>query len=375
MKKIKRIILAIIVILLAIYLGIFVFEVEIDTFRLKNLHYSDEAIEQIKDYNLSKYVLDRKKYSKTLEMALINKQFVAKNLDLYYSIEYQSYPEFIAHINTLTHLGYNKAQLILIFKYLDSNAIKVIVERKPISNIEDYIATSYFKVKNLDRYVNYKEKKKDLDYEEIIIQVNIGLDYPFYQNIMTVTDVNDTDVLVNKYRKLPSTFVPKNLVNVDNTYTPPTLQLAAIARDAFEKLYNDMKKENLTIEGVSGFRSYSYQNTLYNNYVKKDGKQLADTYSARPGHSEHQTGLVIDVKGGGLTSNDFGKTKEYEWINNNAHKYGFIIRYPEGKEAITGYQYEPWHLRYVGIDIATYIFENKITFDEYYIKYLDKEKE
>ncbi|SHM85198.1 D-alanyl-D-alanine carboxypeptidase [Ruminococcus flavefaciens] len=112
----------------------------------------------------------------------------------------------------------------------------------------------------------------------------------------------------------------------------------------------------------SGFRSYATQNTIYNNYVASDGVEVADTYSARPGHSEHQTGLAIDVNS---ISNDFIGTPECEWLAKNAHKYGFIIRYPKGKESITGYRYEPWHIRFVGIDTATAIYNSGLCLEEY----------
>jgi D-alanyl-D-alanine carboxypeptidase len=113
---------------------------------------------------------------------------------------------------------------------------------------------------------------------------------------------------------------------------------------------------------VSGFRSYSRQKTIYNNYVAIDGVTKADTYSARPGHSEHQTGLAFDV---GAIDDNYGNTAAGKWLANNAHKYGFIIRYPKGKTHITGYKYEPWHIRYIGTNHATTIYNKQITLEEY----------
>ena len=112
----------------------------------------------------------------------------------------------------------------------------------------------------------------------------------------------------------------------------------------------------------SGYRSYYTQDKIYNNYVAKDGKQKADTYSARAGHSEHQTGLAFDLNS---VSSSFGYTDEGKWIKDNCYLYGFIIRYPEGKESITGYMYEPWHLRYVG-DVASNIYESNLCLEEYF---------
>lgn len=113
---------------------------------------------------------------------------------------------------------------------------------------------------------------------------------------------------------------------------------------------------------VSGFRSYETQNWLYNSYVQRDGVEAADRYSARPGHSEHQTGLAFDINS---TSDSFASTKEAQWLAENAYRYGFILRYPQGKEHITGYMFEPWHYRYVGIENARRIFESGLTIEEY----------
>ena len=137
-------------------------------------------------------------------------------------------------------------------------------------------------------------------------------------------------------------------------------------------MYNDAAKNNLYLYISSPYRSYNRQNVLYNTYVKKDGESKADTYSARPGYSEHQTGLAFDLgTAENHDINEFVESKEFKWMKNNAHKYGFILRYPYGKKYITGYIYEPWHYRYVGIDAATYIYNNNITFEEYYAYFVN----
>ena len=143
------------------------------------------------------------------------------------------------------------------------------------------------------------------------------------------------------------------------------------ARSAFEKLCGDAKEQGYTVRAMSAYRPYNYQVTLYQNYVDKDGQEAADTYSARPGFSEHQTGLVVDVDDASYSYTSFHKSPSFKWMQDNAHKYGFIMRYPEDKVDITGYSYESWHYRYVGVNIATKIHDEKITFDEYYFRYLD----
>ena len=235
-----------------------------------------------------------------------------------------------------------------------------------LDNIDRKI--SYFKYKNIDRYIDYKEKNPNLSNKDIITRVNIGLDYPFYTNTKVSNHLNKIDILVNKYIYLPSEYIPDNLEEIDNKL------LVSDAKNSFIDLREDIKKENLNIRIISAYRSYSYQENLYNGYKDKDGEKEADTYSARPGFSEHQTGLVIDIDNTKLSYEEFEKTKEYNWMINNSYKYGFILRYPKGKEDITGYNYESWHYRYVGKKIAKYIHDHDITLDEYYIRFIDKEQ-
>ena len=134
--------------------------------------------------------------------------------------------------------------------------------------------------------------------------------------------------------------------------------------DYLKKMADAAKLDNVTLLAGSGYRSYSYQSGLYDAYVKRDGKEEADTYSARAGHSEHQTGLAIDVTDGFKNYLD-EDSDGYKWLMKNAHKYGYIVRYTEGDEFITGYQFEPWHVRYLGIEVATDVIESGLTYDEY----------
>jgi D-alanyl-D-alanine carboxypeptidase len=154
-------------------------------------------------------------------------------------------------------------------------------------------------------------------------------------------------LIANKTYALPSDYDP----GVDPT-----------AKSALSKMIAAAKKDGIKLWICSGYRDYDLQSRLYNNYVKKDGKEKADTYSARPGHSEHQSGLAFDLN---RTDSSFNGTPEALWIAANAHKYGFIVRYPEGKMDITGYKYEPWHVRYLGVELATSVYESGLTLEEY----------
>lgn len=174
----------------------------------------------------------------------------------------------------------------------------------------------------------------------------------------------DGHLIVNKTFSIPKTYQPVN------SYVPVTSErcmncLEQEVMEAFQLMKSDAASVGLNIYIASGYRSYSYQETLYNNYSAVSGVAGADTYSARAGHSEHQTGLCFDLNS---VDDSFAYTDEGKWIQENAYLYGFVIRYPKGKEEITGYQYEPWHLRYVGKELAYELYHqgNWITMEEYY---------
>jgi D-alanyl-D-alanine carboxypeptidase len=181
-------------------------------------------------------------------------------------------------------------------------------------------------------------------------------------------------VLVNKKYLLPSTYIPSDLTypNVRfSTYRrDEKKQMRKEAADALEKMFNAAKEEeNIVLIGVSGYRSYVRQYTIYNRNVRTRGSKATDSVSAKPGSSEHQSGLSIDISAKSVNcmlEQSFGNTLEGKWVENNGYKFGFVIRYPKGKEDITGYSYEPWHIRYVGKSVAKYLHDNKLCLEEYF---------
>ena len=158
----------------------------------------------------------------------------------------------------------------------------------------------------------------------------------------------DGILIANKSCPLPSGYAPGGL-------TAETMA-------AFQKLSAGAAADGLSIWIASGYRSYSYQGQLYSRYVNRDGQAAADRYSARAGYSEHQTGLAFDVN---QVNDSFAGTPEANWLAEHAHEYGFIIRYPKEKESVTGYKYEPWHLRYVGTKTARAVYESGLCLEEY----------
>ena len=187
----------------------------------------------------------------------------------------------------------------------------------------------------------------------------------FYQNVKIIKNPDDLLVIVNKNNKLPNNFIPKNLQKINLDYSNDNKYLVKEACIQFEKLGFEAKKYGYKILAVSAYRSEEYQKKLFENYTKEKGTEHTLLYSAKPGHSEHQTGLAVDVMGSNNDYNLFEKSIEFDWMVNNAHKFGFILRYPQNKTNITGFAYEPWHYRYVGKEAAKYIYKNQITLEEY----------
>lgn len=237
-------------------------------------------------------------------------------------------------------------------------------QKKQKTTINENI--DYYNPNYKERYKKYKEKNKELSNEQIIKNVNMNLDLIPYKDTIKAKNLNTEKILVNKYYYLEEDYIPKNLKEINKQYALSGMKLVDEAKEAFEDMAKQAKKENLNIIVMSSYRSYSYQINLYNRYVKSDGNDKADTYSGRPGHSEHQTGLAIDVYNKKENYTSFEKTKEFDWMQDHAHEYGFILRFPKGKEDETGYIYESWHYRYVGKEIAKYIKEKDISFEEYY---------
>lgn len=166
------------------------------------------------------------------------------------------------------------------------------------------------------------------------------------KNAQGLTYINGV-LVVNKTYSLPDNYNP----GVDDE-----------ANAALQNMFRAAKADGVTLEIISGFRSYDRQTQLYNNYVSRDGVAAADRYSARAGHSEHQTGLAFDLNS---LEESFGETKEGKWLKEHCHEYGFIIRYPKEKEEITGYMYEPWHVRYLGEAVAKSVTESGLCLEEY----------
>lgn len=218
----------------------------------------------------------------------------------------------------------------------------------------------------------YSEQQKEpLEIVEVLNQEEEELHRE--NEAVVVEDPDSISIVVNKQRKLPDNYEPDDLAEANVSYYAPEGHSKRLLREeaakALEHLFTAAKEDGLELVAVSGYRSYDRQKQIYERNVATKGQEHADKFSAKPGTSEHQTGLAMDVASAKLVAvleQSFIETDEGKWLEEYAHEHGFVIRYPEGKEDITGYQYEPWHLRYVGKELATEIYQAQLTLEEYF---------
>lgn len=329
----------------------------------KTTGYNKEIIETFKELDTLNEIKEQK-YSKTLEEIINTEYYNQKYIKEYINIEYYDEKNFLENITLLLDKGYTSTDINNINSKLNNDSINILLNNGYIKDITNIISINYFKEDNLERYIKYYQSE-NLDVETILTHVNIGLDKEYYTDVIDIENEENIQVLVNKYHKLSKNYEPSDLETISSKYG--TGKLRTEAKQAFEKMCEDAKKDNISIYSGSAYRSYDYQLNLYNRYVAVDGITKTDTYSARAGYSEHQTGLAIDImnsKWEYIEETD----NEYTWLINNSYKYGFILRYPSDKEKITGYMYEPWHYRYLGVKLATEIINLNLTYEEYIAK-------
>ena len=358
-KKILRLVIPLIIILI-----IFIERNNIIHFyQSKKTGYPFETIETFHELNIYNDVKNHS-YSDTLNKIIKTKYYDKKYLKDYLDIDYHDNKTFLDNINKLLSLGYTSSDINVIYNKLNDDSINILIDNDYLKDIVNILKLNYFHEEKLERYIKYN-KDKEITYENLITRVNADLDHEYYTNVINIEKPEDIAVLVNKYNKLDNNFVPSDLESIDPKYNRGNNnKMRHDARLKFEEMCEAALKDNIKIYSGSAYRSYNYQLNLYNRYVASNGFENAETFSARAGYSEHQTGLATDILNGNIDyihAND----REYEWLINNSYKYGFILRYPKGKEDITGYMYEEWHFRYFGIDIAKELFDSKLTYEEY----------
>ena len=346
--KIKNIIILIISILAIISVCYFLFiKKDSSPTKKKDNTYSEKSLKRMDTLKIKDKV-DTKKYSKTLDVAIFNDDFKQSKITYYENINYVENDNLIQYINKLADEGIAIGEINELFS--------------------NFLSYSNFDIDNATRYSAYKYKNPELDKQDIVTRVNLNLDKPFYTDTKKVEKQDDIYALVNKYNYVDTTYVPSNMKTLFNN---SNIKMVSVAADAYEELCKAAKADGIILVGTTAYRDAGWQKNLYDNYVARDGKDAADRYSARPGYSEHQLGYSVDLNDPNYSAKRLSPS-DYEWLKNNAYKYGFIIRYPENTENITGYEEEDWHIRYVGKDVAKKIHELNITFDEYFDLYIAK---
>ena len=276
----------------------------------------------------------------------------------------------------LLEKGYSLEDTKTIFAKLSETEQQKLIDNDKDDKIISLLEQKYFLEKNLEDYKEYINKNNETDYAKVISIVNVHANHKWYQ--LELNTNKDLGMLmnVNKFYTLSETYTPENLKNIELSYAygeEGENKLIDYAYDKFLELWQAANDQGFYLMVTSSYRDYESQKEIYDYRVSTWGERKADETAARPGHSEHQTGLVIDMTSKTEPLADsFTDSKAYEWLKENAYKYGFIERYPEGKTYLTGYNPESWHWRYVGLEAAKTMHDEDITFDEYYAFYIEK---
>ncbi len=336
---------------------------------LTSVGYSKKASQVIlfsfqKDYALS--VSDNAALNRVFE----EDKFIEEYMEQYKKITYVDQEHFVDHLHEALKKGYKPSDINIIFSHGNDEAVDQFLKRDKINYLEEFFSVDYAKLENYDRYILYSDETGE-DEELTVLYVNLDLDKEDYVDASITNDFS-LDMLVNKHHGLKEDFVPKDLITIDSNYASyDDLKCSHIAFNAFREMSDAASKEGYGLIINSAYRSYQDQVDISNMYLKSYGQNYVDKYVAKPGFSEHQTGLAFDI--GSRSTNVFANSKEYQWMNENAYKYGFIHRFTKRYAFITGFREEAWHYRYVGKDIATKIHElGDISLEEYWAMYIDK---
>lgn len=333
---------------------------------IRKVGYSEKASAVILRSFQKKFVLSRP-FSETLNRAFESNHFKEENMDSYSKIEFQDQKSLIRNINTLINKKYSNQEISMILTRGNDEDVTEFAKRDKIQYLEEIYSIPFAKLRNYDRYMEYMNET-GVDENTAVIHINLGMDKDIYEDPITV-DSHDIDILVNKRRRLSEKFAPKNLVSISEKYAKDGNQKGVkVAVESLTKMIDAARKEGQEIFVTSGYRSYQDQLETVNTYRDLYGDSYINNFVSLPGHSEHQTGLAFDL--GSKTSSIFRSSKEFTWMTENAHKFGFIYRFQLNKEELTGFRSEPWHFRYVGKEAAEKIYNNRLSLEEYYVMYL-----
>lgn len=299
--------------------------------------------------------------------------FVFIIISVYGYNAYQDYLYEQTYEYKIMQLGYTFDEYKMLKENFKEKYLEKFINMGYNENILLLLKEKYYIKDNFEKYLDYISKE-DVTINEAITTINLGLNEEYYKNPSDTDIEKESLMLVNKYTKLSEDYIPKNLVSVSRTYSwgeEGSIQVIDYVYEAFLEMAKAAKEEGHSLMINSAYRSYISQKEVYETYEKSYGKDYADSIAARPGFSEHQSGYSLDIFSLASSSQTtFKDSDTYNWLINNCYKFGFILRYPESKENITGFNFESWHYRFVGSEAATFISNNNLTFDEYYAFYL-----
>lgn len=335
---------------------------------LTKLGYSEKSAKIILLKLKKKDVIEIGK-SKTLNAAFESEDYNEKYFNNYAKIKYHNQKHIIKNINKLIKLDYNNEQISIILAHGNDEDITSFTKLKKVRYLEEFFNLDYAKLKYYDRYLAYMNNSRE-DEETSVLYVNLDIDKEDYVDAQKVEKFNYA-MLVNKHHQLNDKFIPNSLISISKEYASEKgIKANSSAVASAKKMIDAAKKENYNLIINSAYRSYDDQEEIVNTYKELYGDSYVERYVLKAGFSEHQTGLGFDF--GSTDTKVFSTSDEYKWMQDNCYKYGFIQRFSPAYEDITEIKSEAWHYRYVGKKVAKYIYENEITLEEYYVKFLDK---
>jgi len=268
-------------------------------------------------------------------------------------------------LKDLKKRGYSEEEINILLENLTEEEIKNVTYKEYNELLPKLISHKYYIKDNHQKYLDYKQKNNNLSLDEVISIINVKADKDWYTFTTQIEDFSNS-MLVNKYYFLPADYNPNDIVSIKNWYAYDNQSIKKEVYDQYVKMHNAASNQGLRLIVETSYRTFEQQENIY---------RYSGDLAARPGFSEHQTGLALDIKTDKVSDSNFESSEEFTWLKNNAYKYGFILRYPKGKEKITGIKYEPWHYRYLGVDLATKVHDSGLTYEEYYAYYCEYKKE
>ncbi len=318
-----------------------------------------------------KKLKNKKSASKFIGIFCIFIFLIIVGLHFYKDYQYKQTNEY-----KLLEKGYTKEEVAMLLTKNSDQTITAILNQDKNDLIIELVKEKYYLEKNLDTYLSFQKVQDDETLTDIVAMVNTHANNKWYQLSLKTDSSKKEEMIVNKFYALDENYTPENLKNISLDYSygeEGENKLISYAYDAFIDLWQAANDAGFYLMVTSSYRNYQEQKEIYEYRKETLGERKADETAARPGNSEHQTGLVIDMTSKTEPSDkEFKESSAYNWLKQHAYEFGFIERYPEGKTYITGYEPESWHWRYVGQNAAKIMHDENITYDEYYAYYIEK---